>query len=706
MQAAQGFEAALAQNAHLKVDLATTQAAVERLLTDNAAMKEVHADLVAAYKRVQAQHDRARHQLRREQHEWGQLEAEQQEQVALWRDQLEAKAHDFEQLQQQLTAPRELDAIRLQLAEEIEEPYMKRVASLEARLAAEQKRAAEARREAELLKLEGNNKEQDLREQLSVQAQMHRLRETALEQQLTELDAEARRHMDEAAAVACDKSLLQDLNAKVVGLQRALREQEQHSSRQQTEVADELKARIEELSAFRSHSHELQVQLDQEERRGTQLQAKCDELRREHTRMASQLADSQARTSTLRPAEEVTRLKDELAQVRAAAASERDQLNQAVRVAEERRVGPTLELKRAEVKIRQLEAEQLQRDREARTELDESESHSQDKLSSLRSRLEAAEKDASTCQQALRTREAALARQLENASVEGDELRKEQAQLQATHADIQRALRDTRRELREAKAAKQALQQKHEAELARRDMEIDPLRAKIARFEIEAREQAADAEAAHAAMRRQEQLNDALQAEVASLNTRLDSERAQWAREVDDQQGIAVAAQDQRHANAVRQLSEEHRRQTVKLQAAMKRLAQKSAQKRQELRQRCQELSRRVVQLQQERAAAVRLCEENKRTYEMRLLEVGFGAGGGAATPRASLPLVGCVRAELQPTAVPLTGDVVGTSQRELRAIMERLERNTDRTVTPRPAACGFAAATALPPPAVMAAVR
>merc|ERR1740138_1724465 len=46
---------------------------------------------------------------------------------------------------------------------------------------------------------------------------------------------------------------------------------------------------------------------------------------------------------------------------------------------------------------------------------------------------------------------------------------------------------------------------------------------------------------------------------------------------------------------------------------------QKAAKKRQEMKQRCHDLAKRVGQLQHDKAAAIRICEENKAAYEARL---------------------------------------------------------------------------------------
>merc|ERR1711865_132297 len=91
------------------------------------------------------------------------------------------------------------------------------------------------------------------------------------------------------------------------------------------------------------------------------------------------------------------------------------------------------------------------------------------------------------------------------------------------------------------------------------------------------------------------------------------------------------------------------------------------------------ELVKRIVQLQQEKALAVRVCEENKGAYEMRLSEVGL-------VSRLGLGSVGVGAADVvgvgQPTVLRSDSGGLGSGvmhRRELHGIMERLEQNAQR---------------------------
>jgi len=114
-----GYQYAMARIPELEVNLASVAQALERSQSENVALKDIHTDLVSAYKRLQDQHQRLRAQFRQEQEERHQLAEDHEQQVAAWRSQLGAKAKDMEDLQGKLVAPSDIDAMRLQLMEEL-----------------------------------------------------------------------------------------------------------------------------------------------------------------------------------------------------------------------------------------------------------------------------------------------------------------------------------------------------------------------------------------------------------------------------------------------------------------------------------------------------------------------------------------------------------------------------------------------------------
>eukprot|EP00747_Dinoflagellata_sp_TGD_P106182 gnl/TRDRNA2_/TRDRNA2_169786_c0_seq1.p1 gnl/TRDRNA2_/TRDRNA2_169786_c0~~gnl/TRDRNA2_/TRDRNA2_169786_c0_seq1.p1 ORF type:complete len:839 (-),score=181.25 gnl/TRDRNA2_/TRDRNA2_169786_c0_seq1:40-2523(-) len=370
-QASDGYQWAIQRVTELEVDLASAVGGLERAQADGAALRDIHSDLVSAYKRLQEQHERLRQQLQTEQEERHQLAAEQAQQVSLWRAQLEAKAKEFEELQAQLAPPRELDAIRLQLAEEIEEPYLQRVRALEGRLGLEQRKAADAKRHVEVQRMENLHREQELADQAHEQAQTHKMKEQELEGKIKNLEAEVRVQMDAVAAAAHARTQMHDLQAKVTGLQRALMEQEQQSDRERATAAEEMKALVDEASVSRRRMHELQVQLEHEERRSAQRQTESEAARREQTLLTVQLAEARAQAAAPQATEESERLKEEVAQLRSTLAAEREQASRNIKNMEEKQHAAALALKRAEAKVREVETEHVEREREMHSEHEE-----------------------------------------------------------------------------------------------------------------------------------------------------------------------------------------------------------------------------------------------------------------------------------------------------------------------------------------------
>jgi len=222
-------------------------------------------------------------------------------------------------------------------------------------------------------------------------------------------------------------------------------------------------------------------------------------------------------------------------------------------------------------------------------------------------------------------------------------------------------------EYQQREAALQEGRQKLEAELK-------TLSTRLERIDKERGEHAAAAERARSSNRKHEHRCDALQLELAAVSSRLDAERSGWARESDEAQSSALLAEEHRRAAAMQQLQEEHRRQLTKVQVAAKKAIQKENRKRQEQKHKLIELVRRLEQVKQEKSTAIRLCEENRSSYELRLAELGLGvsgiplhrASGTAADLHQASAFVG-------PRFAPASGGSVGRSQ-ELRAIHERLE--------------------------------
>merc|ERR1740129_644313 len=438
--------------------------------------------------------------------------------------------------------------------------------------------------------------EQEHEDQLSEQAQGHKLREQAIERKVSSLEAEVRANMDAAASAAHARAQLHDQETKLAGLQCALLEHESRSEQERVKMTDELRARVDELSAARRRTHELQVQFDQADRREEQLLADGEGLRRERAKLTAQLQEARAKVALMRPAEESDRLQEELVQLRQRMEVEREHLNRQLKIVEDEHQDVACALRRAETKVRQHEEELAEREHKWQLEREETERSNQMAIAVLQKQFDDAEKEINSKRQAWRDREESLMRQIETSSARVESVSDELAQCQNARDEAKHRVLELRLEHQQREAASQA----------------------------------------------------------------------------DQKQRVEAGQEEEARRTAiVAQIQEDHKKQLVRLQASSKRTIQKVAHKRQELRQQCQELVRRVRQLQEEKALAVRVCEENKNAYELRL------TGASIASRCCSTSNIPIASAALRLDSSPQSPSA--THRRELRSIMERLEANTER---------------------------
>merc|ERR1711972_223804 len=140
---------------------------------------------------------------------------------------------------------------------------------------------------------------------------------------------------------------------------------------------------------------------------------------------------------------------------------------------------------------------------------------------------------------------------------------------------------------------------------------------------------------------------------------------------MDDAHVASVRAEEDRRREAMQLLADDHRRQMLALQTASKRALQKGAQKRQELRQKCQEMAKRIVQLQHGRGVTSKVPEFKKDVYEP-LADLD-----GIRHINAGLPCSNDQAASSLPASV---------NRNEMHVLMERLERDAERLLRVPPA--------------------
>lgn len=666
----ESYEWALARVTELRVDLEAALANADRAQEDNAQLRALHDGLVDAYKRLQGQNEKLKEHNQKEQDEREELVREHQKQLAQCRSQLDSKARECEDLQRHSASAPELHALRLQVADEVQEPYERRLRDLEARLTQEQRRATELQRQVEQERSKAKVAEAELKEEFDAAKLAARNREQVLERKVSGLEAEARRLVETEAKVTKLQCQLRDWEAKARGLQQALQEQELQAEREQAALAENLRSKVEDASDARRRSHQLTLQLEEEDRKYKQLVNEMEVCRREQLSLQQLVEQSQAEAaaSVLSLPEETRRLKEELAQQRASLVREREERSRATKVLEEKTQAAEIAAKRAEVKLAQQQEEQREQLQESQSAKEQAESRLTQENAALRAQLDAAEREAETRRQSWREKEVALVKQVEAAVFRVEGLNDELLQCQAGQEEMERRLQDAK----QAKAERDSAAQVASAQL---DDELQRLKGKVQKLEVERNDQATAAKSLRASLAKEEQCCRTLQAELQSLSSRLDMERTTWAKKTDEVQLCALTAEEQRRSSALQKQAEEHKRQMYKLSSATKKALQKAKLRREEHKKKCHELVKRISQLQSEKATAIRVCQENKSAFELKLSEFGMVAQLGAA-PRG-LGMAEMSLSSLRASAdSPLAG---GTAhRRELRAISERLERHAE----------------------------
>lgn len=596
-----GYENVLCRNTELEVDLANAIAGLKRSQADNEILIGNQANALTAYKRLQEQHERLAEKLHKEELHRQQLIEEHQQQVASWRAQLDAKAREIEGIQAQLPGHSELETLRLQVTEELEGRHQQELEDLRSRLGAEVHRAAEAHRQVELCRLEAEHRQDEVTDQLADQVRQNELKEHSFKRQLSALEEDVR-VQKKAADLAGQSSLRADENeARALRLQQALQELECRSDMERRSSAAELLARYEELSAARQRVHELQVQHESQEQARELAVEEAQGLRREVARLAAQLAEVRSVAAAAKPIDDDddASCREELSHLRRTASAERCQLQHRAQTAEEQLQILQLSLRRVEARCQTLEEERTEWEQEFRQERNEAESASREVLNNLRADMSRCSKEAEAQRQAFYAKERELLRQLEAEKSRAESLSDELVQSQFADKEVDQCLREMRNQhqQRENKAAAESRTQ-----IAALRVELDALHERSERLQRERAEYAAAAEAAQASLQKAEDCCDGLQAETDLLKERLVMDEARWAQAADEGHAAALQVAEEQRGKAMDLLASGHKQQLAKLEAASKRALQKGARKRQELRQNCQELAKRVSQLQHERA--------------------------------------------------------------------------------------------------------
>jgi hypothetical protein len=674
----EGYENAICRITKLEVDLASAVSGLKHSQADNEALIGSQADLLNNYTWLQDQHERLRHELLKEQAEHGQLAEEHQQQLAFWRSQLNQKARELEELREKGPKFAQSEASTKLIAEELEGSHRKQLQELEARLQIEIDRAAMAIRQFELARLENEHLLEEACERASAEANDRKLVEQQLQHRISALESELRLRKDAAGAASQDKARVELLEANISTLQQTLQEQERRYDADRKGYADELLARSEELSVARRRLHDLQADSETRERALEQASSEAEGFKREHTRIVAQLAEARAQLQITRHAEDLVHtaeLQEELDLLRHDLSAERQQFQRRTQSVEDQLQTVQSSLRRSEMRCRELEEELVEREQILNSEVQQAQCQRDEALNNLRTDMDRSNKEAEARWLTWREKEADLMRRLDVEKSRADAASDELVQCRFADQEVDQRLRELQQKCKQRESAASAELQKQKATM---QVDLTCLRDRVERVERERNEHAAVAEALRSSLRDEQDRSDALSAEVTSLRQRFDSEQDRWVREADEAHAAALCAEEERRKRAIHKLSEQHRRQIAKLETASKSALQKGARKRQELRQRCRELAKRVMQLQQEQRHVMRVCGAGQASCESQLADSGVSSHlSMGQLPGNSVLQSVCDAVDKARTGS--SGSVDAMQRGELCGILERLEMSAAR---------------------------
>eukprot|EP00913_Durusdinium_trenchii_P003446 g3190.t1 len=337
---------------------------------------------------------------------------------------------------------------------------------------------------------------------------------------------------------------------------------------------------------------------------------------------------------------------------RAAAQEEQMKHQKELKACEEKVQAAEMNTKALEVKHQQLDQELAAQEGEEREEAHEQEKarlHAEN--AQLRAQLEKSDSQSgnlsSRRDRHWQAKEAELLKQVDLAAEKLETFSEE-----LTHCKVSQ--QDCERRLKEAHGAAAAREEQFKAQLRDLDSEAAKMKGKVSRHEQELQDQARLAQDHLQKLHVSEQQFRDLKDEFLSLTSRQDQERQDWRKQLDEAQATIVKLASIPWTNGasikafallfgtamepvriggtrLQALAEDQKKQLQALSSKQKRSLSKAKALLQEKQGKNKDLSKQVSQLQSEKAVAVRVCEENKRFFELRLAECSAGDPSGAA---------------------------------------------------------------------------
>lgn len=211
----------------LHTDLTRTVTLCQALKSENDNLKGAYATVKTDLLKMRAKYQDARRTMLEEAEARVSVEKKHEDLVAQWRQQLEAKAEEFDELQRTLSVPRDLDMLRMKIQEEMEVPHNAKVAELKAQCEEATKRFNNTWREHTLLKVEFEQFTADQAKEAESVYEAHKTTVAELKRQLAQAHEAAERPTSDDAVRALKRELdasktrLKHLESELADLRQA-----------------------------------------------------------------------------------------------------------------------------------------------------------------------------------------------------------------------------------------------------------------------------------------------------------------------------------------------------------------------------------------------------------------------------------------------------------------------------------------------------
>jgi len=568
------YESVLAQNVQLRLDLQSALTELSRKEDDNATLKQLHESLQELYRRLQEERDALKRRLRHDQAEMDELVRRTQSELARLREQLRAKCRECEELQHHALSPQEITRWRRRLEEELREAELEPIRrQLEGQIAEAQGQARNMERVLEQERGRARVVEVELKDKLDVETTASRSKDQILERSKATMEAERRKAEDLQVEVSRLEQQLEDQETRMRGLREQLQARELQSQQEQLVWKQELDRKVSDEQATRRENQQLQELRHEESLRAEkQLQENEARLVQEYSQKLSSyesqcknLKDEVLNMSS-RQDQERRDWRKQLDEERGRACELKDKLD--AETAANRSKDQILETSKATLEAEWRKAEDLQME-----------------VSRLEQQLE----DQETCMRGLREQ------------LQARELQSQQEQL-VWKQELDRKVSDEQATRRE----NQQLQELHE-ETLRAEKQLQANEARLAQDYAQK-------------LRSYESHCKDLKDEVLNMSSRQDQERRDWRKQLDEAQ-TALEKAEETCTKRLQAMAEDHKKHLQVLTSKHKRSLSKAKTQLQEKQGKYKDLAKQVAQLQSEKAVAVRVCEENKRFFELRLAE-------------------------------------------------------------------------------------